>query len=193
MTQRFEIPEDEFGVVRVFEVKIDDPIKARTFLTPPENDAGRWPLGDALTARDPKGGDVAPDPRYVDAIGAGALEGIGLAAYLSEGVGVAEADLDGDRARLDQVTHPVAVVLSAAYGGQSVTLEPTAPLVWLGSWSEARAAPVLNAPMAQDDYGPAAPGPALPPVGRSRRWVLSAFLAGAAVFLILFLVRGALR
>lgn len=71
----------------------------------------------------------------------GNLEGIGLAGYLTEGMGMDPAEVRADAARLNALKGHVLILPSAAVRG--LTLTPRAPLRWIGTYSE----PVTVAPM----------------------------------------------
>ncbi|MEM7439203.1 MAG: hypothetical protein AAF393_06360 [Pseudomonadota bacterium] len=137
MTDRFDIPADEHGVVRVFEAIIDDAAVQRQFL---EDD--RWATFLTVTA---DGSPVTLDDAYVDLIRPADLKGVGLSRYLMDGVGIAEDALaEGDASRLDRIKRPVAVMLSKAFQGQAVALNVAAPFIWVGTYGEVRATPVQS-------------------------------------------------
>ncbi|SLN21683.1 hypothetical protein [Roseisalinus antarcticus] len=69
------------------------------------------------------------------------LDGLGLAGYLTEGLGIATESVRADRARLNAVRGHVLIVLSAGVRGR--TLRPVSPLRWIGTYAE----PVTIAPM----------------------------------------------
>lgn len=124
MSDRIEIKPTEAGVVRVFDVDLTaeeaGPFNRRN---------GTWPLKDAL------GADVL-DPERVDLFRIEDLEGVGLAGYLSDGMGVAAADLEDHRAALDRLSGMVLVVGSRAFGGVAQVLRPRAPLHLVATFNE---------------------------------------------------------
>lgn len=135
MSDRFDIPAGEHGVVRIFEVTLDDPAKQRALLTGKED--ATWPLEQALGAK-------GLDRSYVDVIEAGALEGVGLVRYLRDGLGVADSELDGLQPRLDAIEGPVVVVLSRAFEGREATIATEGSLAWVATLREPGAAPVFQ-------------------------------------------------
>jgi hypothetical protein len=130
MSDRFEIKENEHGIVRLFtvdlpEAELDDFAEAKG--------DGPSPLQEALGVS-----DLNTD--FVELFPVSALEGLGLTGYMVEGLGIAEADVNEDRARLEAIEGPVLVVLSSAFGGTPQTLTPKPPLRWVGTYTEERAA-----------------------------------------------------
>lgn len=83
-------------------------------------------------------GDPDLDPAYVELFDVADLSDIGLAGYLTEGLGVPDAALATDRARLEAVTGPVLVLLSKALHGREVTLTPDPRLSLIGTYREDR-------------------------------------------------------
>jgi len=110
----------ETGVVRLFALELDQ-AEAKRF------DAAA--LGAAL------GGADLDDPQ-VDIIDTDVLDELGLSGYLTDGMGVPEAEIAPLAARIDALDGWVVVVRSAAFGGQAVTLTPRAPLRWVASFGE---------------------------------------------------------
>ncbi|NSX56492.1 hypothetical protein [Parasulfitobacter algicola] len=89
---------------------------------------------------------------YIDIFPISTLQGVGLLGYMIDGLGIAADDLVADKDRIDQITGYVVVILSRAFGGQTVTLRPDASLQLIGTYSEAQSktAPVdLQAETAQ--------------------------------------------
>lgn len=67
------------------------------------------------------------------------LEEMGLTGYMVDGLGIAQAEITLDIARLSAQKGWVLVVLSSAFGGMEQTLSPKAPLRWLATYKEDRA------------------------------------------------------
>ena len=125
MSDRFDVKAGERGVVRVFSVDL------------PEVETKGFNASEALGVE-----TLVPD--YVELFPVEDLKGLGLAAYMHDGLGIAEEDLD--TARLDGLKGYVLIVLSAAFGGAAVTLAPRAPLRWIGTYTE-ESAPVKFEPL----------------------------------------------
>ena len=83
-------------------------------------------------------GDPDLDPAYVEVFDVADLSDIGLSGYLTEGLGVPEAALEADHARLDAVKGPVLVLPSKALHGRAVTLTPDPRLALIGTYREDR-------------------------------------------------------
>lgn len=180
MTTRFDVPAGEFGVVRLFEVALDDPAAQRRFLDDPTAQARALGLAE---------GGGALDRAHVDVIRPGALDGVGLARFLVDGIGVPEAALAPDRARLDALERPVLVVLSKALGGAATRLELHPPLRWAGTYEQERAAPVHQQSHRVEGRMPAARAPAEAPRMRGL-WVFVALAGLGLLAVILLLVAG---
>jgi hypothetical protein len=136
-------------------------------------------------------GDPDLDPAYVELFYVADLSDIGLAGYLTEGLGIPEAELEADRARLDAVRGPVLVLLSKALHGRAVTLTPDPRLVLIGTYREDRP-PVHFEPLptasTQGVLSPP-PLPAPPPQRPTLAFILLgialALVAGVALWLAL--------
>lgn len=83
-------------------------------------------------------GDPDLDPAFVEIFDLADLSGVGLSAYLTEGLGVPEAAIARDRGRLDTLGGPVLILLSKALHGRAVTLTPDPRLSLVGSYAEER-------------------------------------------------------
>ncbi|MFC3084856.1 hypothetical protein [Tabrizicola soli] len=113
-------------------------------------------------------GDPDLDPAHVELFDTADLAGVGLAGYLAEGLGVSDAALAPDRARLEAVRGPVLILHSRALHGRAVTLIPDPRLTLLAGYTEERP-PVHFEPLPSDAAkgsltapGPSAPAPRLP-------------------------------
>ncbi|QYX57461.1 hypothetical protein K1T73_03415 [Roseovarius sp. SCSIO 43702] len=153
MSDRFHIPQNEHGLIRVFSIDLPpEEIPAFT-----ERDGDDWPLRAAL-------GAGTLDPEHVEVFPVSDLTGVGLSGYLNEGLGVAEADLAADRARLDGLTGHVLIVRSRAFEGREQHIMPQPPLRWIGTWRE-ESAPVQFEPLPSESAAPSdvpPPDPARP-------------------------------
>ncbi len=136
-------------------------------------------------------GDPDIDPAYVELFDVADLSDIGLAGFLSEGLGVPDAALDADRARLQGLKGPVLVLLSKALHGRAVTLTPDPRLTMIGTYTEDRP-PVHFTPLptaAAEGVLSPPPLPGPPPQRPTLAFVLLAaalvLMAGVALWLAL--------
>ncbi|WP_374642724.1 hypothetical protein [Tabrizicola sp.] len=120
------------------------------------------------------------DPAHVELFDTADLAGVGLAGYLAEGLGVSDAALAPDRARLEAVMGPVLILHSRALHGRAVTLTPDPRLTLIASYAEERP-PVHFEPLpsAAAKGSLTAPGPSAPPARLPR----GALALGAALLL----------
>ncbi|MRU15336.1 hypothetical protein FDP25_07840 [Roseovarius sp. A21] len=141
MSERFEIKAHEHGIVRLFTLDTDADGPAMS--TEPDwgadTDDPPWPLRDAL-------GVTYLDSDFIELFDVADLEGVGLPQYMIDGLGVSEADVEEDRARLEAISGKILVVVSSAFGGFAGTLTPKSPLRWIGTYTEDRA-PVSFKPL----------------------------------------------
>ena len=172
MSDRMQVPADERGTVRLFTVDLDAPRIAALRAADDEDESPglRDTLQTAL-------GASALDPDHVELFDVGDLSGLGLSGYLTEGLGVAEADVMRDRTRLDALRGHVLVVLSRAFEGEAQTLRTRAPLRWMGTWQEERP-PVSFDPLPDES----ARGEATP---ARRKPVSDAAMSGRIAMLVL--------
>lgn len=119
MSETFHVSAREFGLVRIFAVDL------------PRDALEGFDVARTL-------GVDALDPAHLELFDLSDIAEIGLSGYMTEGLGIAPAELDS--ARLDALTGPVLILRSAAFRGQAVTLRPRAPLRWIGTYAEERAA-----------------------------------------------------
>lgn len=82
-------------------------------------------------------GDPDLDPAFVEIFDLADLSGVGLSAYLTDGLGVPEKAIP-DPARLDTLNGPVLILLSKALHGRAVTLTPDPRLTLVGTYAEER-------------------------------------------------------
>lgn len=127
-------------------------------------------------------GDTDVDPAFVELFDLSDLSGLGLAGYLTEGLGVPKAALETDRARLEALQGPVLILLSKALHGRAAVLTPDPRLTLVGTYAEARP-PVHFEPLPTA----AAEGtltPVLPPDRTPQRPTSALLLLGAALVLV---------
>jgi hypothetical protein len=127
-------------------------------------------------------GDPDLDPAYVELFDVADLSDIGLAGYLTEGLGVPDAALEADRARLQGLKGPVLVLLSRALHGRAVTLTPDPRLTLIGTYTEDRP-PVHFAPLPSAAAEGVLTPPALPSPPPQRP-TLAFLLLGTALVLV---------
>lgn len=155
MTDTMHIAAAEHGVVRIFAVDLPaDAVAAFTRTTDDAKD-GHWPLREAL-------GATILNAEFIEVFDVGDLEGVGLAGYVEEGLGMPSAAVLPDRALLDGVTGTVLIVLSAAFGGAEQTLTPRAPLRWIATYQDDVEIPAMIPLRAESATGVMAGGRAKP-------------------------------
>lgn len=179
MTETISIRPTEHGVVRVFHLGADlasglDPADGATGLAPA--------LGVAKLA--------TADVQIVDLK---AIKEIGLTDFLKMGYDIEAAEIDQGRARLDATEGTVAVVRSAAFGGQGAEVTLRDDVRLLGTYHEQSAAPAsfseLNDLKSKSAEGHLSPSDRDPPTPdpRSRTymvWMMWAIgLVGALLIL----------
>ena len=122
MSETFHVSATEHGVIRIFMVNLSADDAARFMQSPEE-------INRALGVED-------LNEEFVELFALSTLDGVGLAGYLIDGLGVAEADVAPYRSRLNGMSGHVLIVLSRAFGGRAATITPTAPLKWIGTYTE---------------------------------------------------------
>ncbi|MFN3575739.1 MAG: hypothetical protein ACK4TJ_01940 [Tabrizicola sp.] len=83
-------------------------------------------------------GDPDLDPAFIEIFDLSDLAGLGLPAYLTEGLGVPDATVAADRARLEALRGPVLILLSKALHGRALTLTPDPRLTLVATYAEDR-------------------------------------------------------
>lgn len=127
MSETFQVSATERGVIRIFMANLTTE-QAASFTESPDEDTPA-PINRAL-------GVTYLDSDFVELFPLSNLEGVGLAGYLVEGLGVAEADVKPNASRLNAMSGQVLIVLSSAFGDFETTITPTAPLKWIGTYTE---------------------------------------------------------
>lgn len=129
------------------------------------------------------------DPAGVEVFDLADLEGVGLAAYLTQGNGVAEAQIAADRARLSALRGPVLILHASAFDGRATTLHPDPRLRFVGRYGEELPPPVQFEPL------PDAAARGLLPQGkpvmsdaRMSGMVATVVLLFLAIFTVIFVV-----
>ncbi|MBO9478411.1 hypothetical protein J7382_12765 [Shimia sp. R11_0] len=126
-----QVTDSERGLVRLF--ALDLPSEEITAFREPvydtDGDITDWPLQRAL-------GFTYLDEDFIEIFPISDLEDLGLTGYMVQGLGIAEADVKEDAARLSSQKGWILVVLSSAFEGAAQTLSPQSPLRWIGTYKE---------------------------------------------------------
>lgn len=141
MSPPFTIKAQEHGVVRLFMVDLPES-RIKAFADPDydsDADDPPWALKSAL------GADYL-DEDFIEHFTISDLADLGLPGYMTEGLGIAEADIAEDRAQLSALKGHLLIVFSRAFGGFAQSLTPRAPLRWVGTYVEDRP-PVIFDPL----------------------------------------------
>ena len=129
------IPPNERHTLRVFALDmtaaevaalrdIDAPLQPGQVMPYLRTDAARHLLG------------VAVDVTQLDLFHTDDIAAIGLAAYLTEGNAVAEAQIAADAVMLDAYEGHVLILRAQAFGGQAATLNPEPNVRLIGTYTE---------------------------------------------------------
>lgn len=146
-------------------------------------DEGTSPLARAL-------GVETLDDTHVEGAVVEDLAGIGLTGFLTEAIGVDEAAIAPDRARVDALSGSIVVIRGAAFDGDQV-LTPKAPLAHVASWRMTPAPSSFEPLTSEAATGsvPPAPQPAPPPAPRQNRLTLW-LIIGIVALIVLGLLFG---
>ena len=180
MSETFHVKAGERGVIRLFTVNLAaDQIEG--FTEPGFEDDTAAPIDTAL-------GVTYLDGDFVELFPVSNLAGLGLAGYLQEGLGVAETDVKPHASRLNSLSGHVLIVLSSAFGGFEATITPTAPLKWIGTYTE-EGAPVQFTPLPSEAAkGTLTDAPAKPPKSDARIGGMIAMYALIGMFALVGLI-----
>ena len=179
MSETFQVKPTERGVIRVFTVNLPaDHLSG--FVEGADEDTGA-PINDAL-------GVTYLDTDFVEIFPLANLDGLGLGGYLVDGLGVAKEDVAPYASRLNSMTGNVLVVLSSAFGGFETTIRPTAPLKWIGTYTEEGASIQFEPLPSKSAEGSVAETPAKPPKSDARIGGMIATYALIAMFLFVGLL-----
>lgn len=145
MTATLTIPAEEQRTIRLFAVNLTEAQVAallRDHAPPPAapGDLPETPAAATLL------GWPALDTRHAELFAIRDLSGLGLPGYLTEGLGLDEADIAPDRARLAALEGHALILLSRAFGGAAVTLDIPPALTLIGTYHE-KTTPVLFQPL----------------------------------------------
>lgn len=175
MSDPLTVPAGERGVIRLFALTIE---------------AGGVAAFDAPGALDAALGVQGLDPDHIDVFAMSDLAGLGLANYLIDGCGVAEAVIEPDRDQLDARTGHIMAVRSRAFGGRAARITPAATLRLIGKYGETPVDRSGNGPLtsASARPGSGAPGPLPPRAVRARARLIGATILTAFFALICLIV-----
>lgn len=174
MTDPFSVASSERGVVRIFTTDLS--VEGNSAITP-EN--VHKLLGDRLEL----------DASRIEVFPSTVLETMGLSSYLEEGYGIPKSDLAGTSAALDALKGLVILVASAAFRGQSATLNPKSGIRFVGAFQELLSAPPRSMAPPESVEGKLEENSGASSLGTSRvrNWPIILLALLAAATLVLFL------
>ncbi|OZB17046.1 MAG: hypothetical protein B7X55_06930 [Rhodobacterales bacterium 34-62-10] len=167
MTTTLTVPADEHRTIRVLAVNLPEAQVAAMLRDAPPAAPGELPEIPAAAALL---NWPALDTRHTALFAVRDLTGVGLTGYLTEGLGLEDAQIAPDRSRLAALDGYVLILLSRAFGGQAVTLDIPPALTLIGTYRE-KSAPVLFEPLP-------AGGAQDAPSGKMRKPVSDAAMSG---------------
>ncbi|MEM6695683.1 MAG: hypothetical protein AAF626_13565 [Pseudomonadota bacterium] len=180
MSDPLNVGEGEREIVRIFALDLPRD-QAKAIANQQKSNGAPPPLAQML-------GLDQLDFDHVEVFQARDLTGVGLSGYIIEGLGVDAETVGDDATALDAETGSVVVLHAGAFLGRAVTLEPAAPLRFLGRYTLAEAERTKLAPPSPRSPGSEsrdqAPEAVLrPPARGPRTLVLIALLAAALLVL----------
>ena len=135
MSAALQVPADATGRIDVFAVDLPAEETGRFMARKDSDEPGAaWPLRAAL------GADFL-DPGGVELVRVDDLAGVGLAGYLTEGLGADEAGVAAVRPKLDALRGHVLIIRGPAWGGLAQLLHPRPPLDHVATLYEVEAEP----------------------------------------------------
>ncbi len=187
MNDTIEIPENERETVHVFALDLPA-ADAEAFVEGGGED--NWPLKSVL------GADTLR-ARHIEAFRASDLEGVGLADYLINGLGVDPEHIDPDRGKLDAANAHIVIIHAPAFDGEAQSLTTRPPLTHLGSYSQIQAEQRL-VPLPGTAAEPVLPPtPAMAPAPlraqKGGRLIWALFAAALVVLVIAYMLSGSAR
>lgn len=166
-----DVREGEREVIRLYELKL------------PKAEVRGFSADDVAQAL----GVAKLDAEYLDIFLLETLQDLGLRGYLTEGLGIAAADLEPVSERIDAVDTAAVVVLSRAFASKPATLKNGHPLELIGAFREARGAdsyvPLPPAHVTEEPHEPEAPRKT-----RKSDAAMSGMVATAALLVLFALV-----
>lgn len=130
MADALKIARNEVGVVRLFQVDISHSDLDRIQNPKPDMPPTAAAIADLV-------GLDWIETDYAELFDVQDLEGLGLADYLVQGLGVADSDLADVRTTLEHVEGIVLILYSRAFDGDELTINPRRALQLLGVFQEA--------------------------------------------------------
>lgn len=129
---KMTVPASEHGVIRLFAIDLE-PAEVLAFQDPVYDDADDvvWPLKTALGAK-------LLDQDFVEVFDVADLGELGLSGYLTQGVGIAQTEVDAHHLALAAAKGHLLLVTSAAFGGFESALTIQAPLRHIATLNEER-------------------------------------------------------
>lgn len=173
MSDRIEIPAIGGDEIHVFGLDLTGE-EAEAFLARPADNGGGWPLKVAL-------GADRLDPAHVEHFPVSDLAGVGLAGYLTDGMGAEAEAVMAEADRLAALQGDVVILRPAAFARTAQSLTPRPPLTHAGSFPLDRGATTMERLHSASATGHVTPDmPATPaPTSRAVKW-----LAALAAFII---------
>ncbi len=176
MTDPFDVPSSERGVVRLFTTDLD--AEGNAAITP-------------KNVHRLLGIDLDLDPNRIEIFPSTVIEELGLSAYLSEGYGIPASDLKGTAAKLDGMKGLVILVASSAFKGQGATLAPADGIRFVGAFQEPGMAPPKTMAPPKSTEGVLSPTGTDQPLNTRQGsfWPVALLaLLGAAILLLLLVL-----
>ncbi len=176
MTDDLTVSPHETGVVRIFALNL------------PEADIAPFRRGDCDRIGAVLGLDVV-DHDFVETLKIEDLQPIGLAGYLTEGIGLPPEAILADRGKLDALGGHVLLVHSNAFGRREAALVPTAEVTYIGTYREPQVLPSFD-PLTSGSAEGTLEGPAdasTPPARNRGLKLAMAVLVVLALIALLFI------
>lgn len=182
MTVKLTVPAQESGIIRLFAVNLP-----QTQVAAMLRDTAAKPAETGALPETPAAaillGWPGLDTRQTELFAISDLTGLGLTGYLREGLGLSDDQIAPDKARLSALEGYVLIVLSRAFGGQSLDLDLPQELTLIGTYREP-SAPVRFEPLPGAGTGDSPPATARKPVSNA---AMSGRIATAALVLLFVL------
>lgn len=121
------------------------------------------------------------DPEQADIVKVSDLGELGLAGYLTDGIGIPEAEIDTRREALDRLDGSVLILLSRAFGGRAAQIVPSRGVEFVAAWSRPGTDWTEKRRLTSES---ARPGPAAPGRQSPRQARAQARRTGAAIFAV---------
>ncbi len=179
------IPAGEKGAVRVFSLSL--PVEeAAGLIAPKAEDALSPTTHPTAEAAARLLGTDALDTAFIELFRVKDLEGVGLADYLTLGIGIPDDDIAPDRPKLDALDGYVIVLLSAAFPTGETVLRPPSEMTLIGSYGVPKT-DWTAAPIATESAKPFTGTPTAPRARRARATRVGGIIV-AIVLIVFFLL-----